>query len=307
MSTASDRWLTIAALCSSALGFGCRNAPAESALITERAAPLPSAVRDAAAPIDARSETPPPSRPDADLEIVGPITTPPGSTELDVTRSLRELIGWARPCVATLDDGTTISVRTIFDHGAAQRPTVTLEPPNAGAQDCVATATTALRFATTVASVEGSVRFRVVRRRSGALLDPSRLCDTDADCRFVRGTCAAPAPVHYAHAAIVARNYAQSPARRNCQDAAATPAELRCIDHQCVGSALPHPEWRACARSTDCAVLVDRDRHFTAVARSKSAAVIAATPGTRAATAADSAPSARCEYHFCVLGWSTEP
>jgi hypothetical protein len=313
MSTASDRRTIIAAaLCLSALGSACRNAPAESALIAQHTPPsshATSAVSDAAPTADTHTQapSPSPSRPDADLEIVGPITTPPGPTELDVTRSLRELIGWARPCIATLDDGTMISVRAVFDHGAAQRPTVTLEPPDAGAKDCVATATTALRFATTIASVEGSVRFRVVRRPSGARLDPSRLCDADADCRFVRGTCAAPAPVHYAHAAVVARNYAQSPARRSCQDSAATPAELRCIDHQCVGAALPHPEWRTCTRSADCAVLIDRDRHFSAVARAQSRAAIAAAPGARAVTAADSPPSVRCEYHFCVLGWSEQP
>jgi hypothetical protein len=310
MSTASDRRTIVAiVLCLSSFGSACRNAPAETALMAQRStrsSPATNGGNDATARADAAHTEAMPARPDADLEIVGPITTPPGATELDVIRSLRELIGWARPCITTLSDGTTISVHTVFDHGVAQRPTVTLEPPDPGARDCIATATTALRFATTVASVEGSVRFRVVRRPSGARLDPSRLCDTDADCRFVRGTCAAPAPVHFAHAAVVARNYERSPARRNCQDAAATPAELRCVDHQCVGAALPHPEWRTCSRSTDCVVLIDRDRHFSAVARTHVRAAIADSPGTRAVTAADSPPSVRCEYHFCILGWSEQ-
>lgn len=310
MSTGSDRQSFRWAFALAALVAGCRNSPAESALIAQHA-PVRATADAATAPVDAAEQRPTPvaepQRAPADLEIVGPVTTPPGPAEMDVTRSLRELVGWARPCLGSVSDGTTIDVRASFDHGAAQRPSVTLDPPNASAQDCIATATTALRFATTVASVEGSVRYRVVRRPSGALLDPSRLCDSAADCRFTRGTCAAPAPVHYAHAAWVASNYARSPARRSCQDAAATPAELRCQEHQCVGAALPHPEWRSCARANECAVIVDRERHFSAVARGQLRAAIAATDGARQATAADSPPGAQCEYHFCILGWSAPP
>jgi hypothetical protein len=302
MSTASDR-LRLLALLALATLEGCRNAPAESALITARRehnASDAASDRDASAPVIAQP-TPPRAQPD--LEIVGPITTPPGATELEVTRALRELIVWSRACIGSLDDGATIAATITFERGAPQRPQVTVEPADTGVRDCVRTAINALHIRGDAPSVEGSARYRVVRRPGGALLDPSRICERDDDCLFVRGTCLAPAPVHRAHAAAVHQSYTDAAARRRCDNSAATPAEVRCVEHQCVGSALPRPEWRACAQRSECAALLDASGRFNAVSRSKSREAIAASPGSRLATAADSPPRMECEYHFCVLRW----
>lgn len=291
----------------------CKDVPAEAAL-GQGAPRREAAISDARSSITADATSAPapvapiaqPPRAAPDLELIGPITTPPGPSEAESKRVMREYIVWQRACVQDLDDGATVSVLLRFSRGSVQgTPEITIEPDNSAVRDCLRTATSALHITATLPDTEVSARYRVVRRARGPI-DPARLCESDSECRFVQGTCSAPAPAHFLHATQVDRNYREMATRRRCANTAATPAELRCVEHQCVGAASPHPEWRGCAQRSECAVIIDSTGRFSALNRSKLREVLANTPGARAARPTDAPPTVECAYQFCALGWAGE-